>query len=172
MLSVYKVDGVRVKTWVTKYITSIVGYHRTIGSQEWITAIEVIEITSLASGSVIERFLRRSMKETNTHGVTEGTQREPSVQCDNKEAPSLSSKPVCFARLLGVFTDFLCLKYEVSLTCDYAAVAVLYSLSYLKGSSRLCSSLAVKAVLWSSPQHLPSIWKHQNPPFSSKTSPR
>lgn len=50
-----------------------------------------------------------------------------------------------------VFTDFLCFKYEVSFTCDYAAVAVLYSLSYLKGSSRLCSSLVVKAVLWSSP---------------------
>lgn len=66
-----------------------------------------------------------------------------------------------------VFFRLFCLKYEVSLTCDYAVVAVLYSLSYLKGSS-----LAVRAVLWSSPQRLPSILKHQNPPFSSKTSPR
>lgn len=94
--------------------------------------IEVTEITSLAVGSVIERFLP-----TNTHGATEGTQQEPSVQCDNKGAPSLSSKRACFAWLHCVFTEFLCFKYEVSFTSDCAAVAVLYSLIYLKGNSRL-----------------------------------
>lgn len=77
------------------------------------------------------------MKGTSTHGATEGTQQGPSVQCDNKETPSLSSKQVCLAWLHCVFREFLCFNYEVSFTSDYAVVADLYSLSYLKGNSRL-----------------------------------
>lgn len=47
------------------------------------------------------------MKETNTHGATEGTQQEPSAQCDNKETPSLSSKQVYVTWLDCVFINFI-----------------------------------------------------------------